>query len=163
MSATDADALSWVPDPAPGDSAFDQVVNHRRSYAEALVQVEAALWAQDVVDPALLELCRLRVATLVGSPAASLERRPEAAAAGFDEAKVAVLAAWPSDPSFSAAERAALAYAEQLVLDAQGVDDAQSAELVGLLGAPAVLVLTYACGLFETRQRAELVLAGGAP
>ena len=49
------------------------------------------------------------------------------------------------------------------MLDAQGVDDAQSAELVGLLGAPAVLVLTYACGLFETRQRAELVLAGGAP
>jgi hypothetical protein len=54
--------------------------------------------------------------------------------------------------------RACLGYAEQLLIDAQEVSDGQAAEVVAAIGEGGFLVLTYACGLFETTQRARLLV-----
>ena len=44
------------------------------------------------------------------------------------------------------------------VLQAHGVDDDQAQGVIEALGEGGFLVLTYACGLFETTQRARILL-----
>lgn len=137
---------------------FDDVVGARTEYAEALRDIEDALWAQDLVSPAVLEMCRLRIAQILGCAAALERRTPAATAAGLDETLVASLARCTSDPGFDSQIRACLEYAEQLLIDAQGVGDEQARAVIAEIGEGGFLVLTYACGLFETTQRARLVL-----
>ena len=149
---------NWLLGPADGKTQFDRVVNHRPRYAAALRSVEAALWRQDVLDPIVLELCRLRIAQLLDCSAALGYRTPEATNAGLDEAMVSVLAQWPDHDLFTQRLRTCIGYAEQLLLDAQGVTDAQAAEVVAAIGEGGFLVLTYGCGLFETTQRARKLI-----
>ena len=140
------------------DIRFDDIVGARADYAAALRDVDDALWTQDLVSPVILEMCRLRVAQILGCTAAFERRTPEATAAGLDETLVASLARWTADPSFDSRTRACLEYAEQLLVDARGVDDEQARDVITEIGEGGFLVLTYACGLFETTQRARLVL-----
>jgi alkylhydroperoxidase family enzyme len=79
-------------------------------------------------------------------------------AAGLDEALVASLTRWTTDPGFDSRARACLEYAEELLIDAQGVQDEQARTAIAEIGEGGFLVLTYACGLFETTQRARLML-----
>src|SRR5580658_8819431 len=67
-------------------------------------------------DPALLELVRVRVAQLIGNPAAA---RCALAGTGV-EARLAALPDYPSSPLFSAAERDVVFLAEQFVIDVGG-------------------------------------------
>jgi len=55
-------------------------------------------------------------------------------------------------------QRAALAVAEQFVVDAHGVTDEQVAELVDHLGAGATVAFTAAVGLFDGFTRFRRVL-----
>ena len=137
---------------------FDDVAGARADYAAALRDIEDALWTQDLVSPVLLEMCRLRIAQILGCTAALERRTSEATAAGLDETLVASLARWTADPGFDSRTRACLEYAEQLLIDAQGVGDEQARAVIAEIGEGGFLVLTYACGLFETTQRARLVL-----
>ena len=148
----------WLPEAAEGESRFERVVNHRPRYAAALKAVESALWAQQALDPVTLELCRLRIAQLLGAQAALAHRTPEAVAAGLDEETVSALSRWPDDDRFDARLRECLGYAEQLLLDAQGVTDEQAERVVSSIGEGGFLVLTYGCGVFETTQRARIVV-----
>jgi alkylhydroperoxidase family enzyme len=138
--------------------SFERSVSQRPHYAAALVDIEAALWEQGVVSLSLLELCRLRIAQLLGCGVALVHRTPEAVAAGFDEGMVNSLSQWPTDARFSDEVRACLGYAEQLLIDAQAVSDEQANHVINAVGQGGFLVLTYACGLFETTQRARLIL-----
>jgi alkylhydroperoxidase family enzyme len=142
---------SWVPtaDGAVGGTLLEQVAAHRPDYAAALAEVRDALQEQDLVDAQTLELCRLRIGTLLGAAVV-----PEGVAPELAEA----LPRYYDDPRFAGPPRIALGYAEQVLLDAAEVDDAQVQEVVGAFGEGGFLVLTYACGLFETTQRAELLL-----
>jgi alkylhydroperoxidase family enzyme len=137
---------------------FDDIVGARADYAAALCDVEDALWAQDLVSPVILELCRLRIAQILGCAAASEYRSKEAVAGGLDETLVASLTRWTTDPGFDSRARACLEYAEELLIDAKGVRDEQARAAIAQIGEGGFLVLTYACGLFETTQRARLVL-----
>ncbi|MFI5053008.1 MAG: carboxymuconolactone decarboxylase family protein [Acidimicrobiia bacterium] len=138
---------------------FERVVDHRPEYAAALRAVDEALWAQDVVDPIVLELCRLRIAQLLDSPDELARRTPTAVAAGLDEAMVSELRQWPTSDRFDARLRTCLGYAEQVLVDAQAVSDEQAAAVVAAMGDGGLLVLTYGCGFFETNARARIVLA----
>lgn len=140
----------------PGGSArstlLDQVAARRPAYGAALAEVQAALWEQDVLDAETLELCRLRIGQLLGAGPA-----PER----VDHALADAVARWPTDARFDARQRMVLGYAEQVLIDAQEVTDAQVVAVVDAIGEDGFLVLTYACGFFETTQRAEMVLAAG--
>jgi alkylhydroperoxidase family enzyme len=152
--------------PVPGDPVatideekrFEWIVSQRPRYAAALADIEVAVWQQDAVDPLLLELCRLRIAQLLGCTVALVFRTPEAVVAGLDENLVSSLSRWPTDARFSDQERVCLGYAEQLLLDAQGVSEEQADRVIDAVGQGGFLVLTYACGLFETLQRARLTI-----
>src|SRR6266404_5951362 len=83
-----------------------------------LVALNERVW--HVSDPVLLELVRLRVARLIGNPAALRVRYPDADGDTGSEAKILALPDYPRSPLFSAAERDTLAFAEQFVIDVGG-------------------------------------------
>jgi hypothetical protein len=68
-----------------------------------------------------LELCRLRIADLLGDERGLARRTP--AAAGVDEAKVAALPDWRNSGLFTAAERARLGFTEQFVVSVSSLSD----------------------------------------
>lgn len=145
-------AKTWLPTTAPGTTLLEQISLHSPAYASALVEVLDAIWDQDVVDAPTLELCRLRIGQLLGGTPV-----PERVDASLAEA----VGRWPTDERFDPRLRTILGYAEQLLLDAQELDDAQVSQVTDAIGEDGFLVLTYACGVFETTQRAELILGNG--
>ncbi|BBZ39955.1 carboxymuconolactone decarboxylase family protein [Mycobacterium conspicuum] len=138
--------------------SFDDVVGARPEYAAALRDIEYAIWDQTLVSPTILELCRLRIAQLLGCRAALDYRTPRAPTDSLDETLVDSLTRWPTSSRFDRRLRACLGYAEQLLIDAQEVSDELCRAVIDEIGEGGFLVLTYACGLFETTQRARLVL-----
>lgn len=120
-----------------------------------------ALW--DAIDPVLLELCRLRMATLMGAVAAQAERSPQAVAAGLTEELVALLPSWPTDPAFTDVHRSALAFTEQWVIDHHGITDDHVAALAEALGNEGVVVFTTALGVWDGQHRLDLALGVVAP
>ena len=116
----------------------------------------AAAW--ESTDPALLELARLRIATLLGNHAEVTRRTAVAREAGSTEEKIAALAAWPTSPRFDARERACLSFTEQFVIDANGVTDQQVADVTEHLGAEGCYAFVQAVSVLETFQRACLTL-----
>ncbi|MEL6984524.1 MAG: carboxymuconolactone decarboxylase family protein [Actinomycetota bacterium] len=122
--------------------------------------VEDEIWASGV-DPHLLELCRVRTATLVGNRAVGAEpMSPAAAKAGLDADLVAALPQWPTDPRFTPAMRAALTLAEQFVLDVHGITDELVDEVAAHLGPDGVVTLTTALATWEITHRFDNALLG---
>lgn len=120
-----------------------------------------AIW--DHGEPVLLELCRLRMAKLMGAAAARAERSPAAVAAGITEELIERLPGWPEDPRFTDAHRAALAFTEQYVVDHHGITDDHVRDLAAALGNEGVVVLTTALGVWDNQHRLDGALGVVAP
>ena len=150
-------SASGFPELDEDATPLDRVLDHRPDYAAAMRDIEAAIWAQDAVSPQILELCRLRIAQLLAADDDLAHRTP--IDPPLDEDLIASLRYWPTDPRFTEEQKVALGYAEQLLVDAQGVTDDDAAHVIATLGEGAYLVLAYGCGFFETTQRARILLA----
>jgi alkylhydroperoxidase family enzyme len=124
-----------------------------------LAALYAELWDAGV-DAVTLELCRLRMASLIGSAADLAAREPRAVAAGLTEDVVDALPSWPSSERFTDAQRAALGFAEQYVIDAHGFTDDDMARMHEHFTDPQLAALTTACATFDALARARTVLAG---
>ena len=106
------------------------------------------LW-EGGVDHDTLELCRLRMATLIGT----------AAEPAVGSALVDALPAWPSSPLFSDAQRVAIAFAEQYVIDPHGFTDADGERLQQHFTDEQLAALTIAVATFDALARARAVLS----
>ena len=104
-----------------------------------LDDLHAAVW--DAVDPVLLELCRLRIARLLGCAAEEDARTP----AAHDGRVVEV-----------EAERACLAVCEQLVIDVAGMSDEVALAAAEQLGDEMFRDFVTALLVLEQRQRLRL-------
>lgn len=150
--------VSWLGRRADRPTPFEQALGVRPELLEQYRDLYAQLWADRLVDPAILELCRLRIAQLHGSATELSVRYAPAVEAGVTEEKVEALPSWPASPLFSDHERACLAFAEKLVIDVHAITDAES-DAVAAGMAPAELVaFTLALGLFDALGRFRLVL-----
>lgn len=147
---------SWLAS-AP-DASLVGLLSLRPDLAEAYDCFAVRLWRDHLVDPIVLELCRLRIAQLLGDRPALARRTPEAIAAGLDEVAISALASWPTSAFISARQRAALGVAEQFVIDPHGVSDAMVAELRAHVGDAGVVALTTALGLFDGFTRMRITL-----
>lgn len=121
-------------------------------------ELEAELWDHGGVSPVLLELCRLRIAQLIGDTAGIARRTPQATAAGLTEDTVDALPQWPRSACFDAAQRAALSFAECFVIDAHAVTDEQCAELNRHLAPAELATLTTAIALFDAMSRFDVAI-----
>jgi alkylhydroperoxidase family enzyme len=148
--------VSWFTERLAEPASLDAALALRPQLRSDYHRFRSLLW--QALDPVVLELCRLRVAQLIGCRSELLARTPAALSAGLDEDKVSRLSRWPSDPTFSPGERACLAFAEQFVLDPHGVTDAQAAAVLAHLGAPGMVALTQALGIFEGFTRLRMIL-----
>jgi AhpD family alkylhydroperoxidase len=110
-----------------------------------------------VSDPALLELVRVRVAQLIGNPAALRVRWPCADA--VPESKILALPDYPGSPLFSAAERDVLAFTEQFLMDVGGTTPAARAGLIELFAADDAKALVTAIYVVEFTQRLQMIAA----
>ena len=135
----------------PTTAVIERVLAGRPDIVEHLAAAHDAAW--DAVDRRLLELCRLRVAMLLGCAAELATRTP---GAGVDQPTVEELSAWPTSPRFDERDRACLAFCEQFVLDVASMEDRLADDVRRVLGADGLVDLTSALLVIEQRQRMRL-------
>ncbi len=150
--------MTWLRETAEGTSEFERVFALRPNLFAAWQEFAALFWEKRLVAPALLELCRLRIAQLHGVDVTKLQRMTEATQAGFDETRLALLNHWWQTDRFTTTERACLALAEQFVLDAKATSDAEVAPVRGALGDAGVVALVEAFALFDGFTRFQKML-----
>ena len=148
--------MTWLAGAPEAGTDWEALAARCPEPMEALADLVRAAWAD--TDPVLLELARLRIAALLGDPAAQARRTGRATEAGLSDDKVAALAQWPTSPLFSETERAGLALTEQFVIDANSVTDRSVADLADQLGPEASYAFVQAVSALETVQRACLTL-----
>jgi alkylhydroperoxidase family enzyme len=158
---------TWLPEQADGlpsdATGFDRVFGLRPDLYAPFREFYAVFWRDRLVDPVVLELCRLRVAQLLGC-ASELEVRYEGALrGGLTEQMVLDLARWPTSEHFTEAHRAALGFAEQFVIDPQGIKGPVRDELRAHFALPEVVAITEALALFDGFIRFRLVLGVEGP
>ena len=95
------------------------------------------------LDAKLRELGQTRAGFAGGSQFVFSQHCKSMRSVGFDEQQIAALPAWATSDVFSAAERAVLAYTDELVLQAGRVQDGTFDELRRHLSEEEVLELTY--------------------
>jgi alkylhydroperoxidase family enzyme len=135
----------------------DVVLRRRPELADAHERLLAEIWAGPV-SPVTLELCRLRMATLLASAGAMVERSAAAVDAGLTEERIGVLPHWPSDPSFSAEERVCIGFAEQFVIDHNEISDDDVRQLTELLTPEGVVTFTTALIAWDNQHRFDNAL-----
>jgi alkylhydroperoxidase family enzyme len=140
---------SSSPGEPSGTGAVITAVLHRHpDVADALDVAHRAAWA--AVDHRLLELCRVRVAQLLGCDDEA-NARTSGVEVSADEA--AAVSRWPTSPCFDARDRAVLAWCEQFVIDVASMDDATVAAVKDHVGDGGLIDLTSALLVIEQRQR----------
>jgi AhpD family alkylhydroperoxidase len=110
---------------------------------ESMLGLEQAVRSSDL-DPALLELVKLRASQLNGCAYCLDMHSKDARARGEDEQRLNVLAAWREAPFYSPRERAALGWCEALTLLPQtGAPDEVYAELELQFSPEEIAALTF--------------------
>jgi alkylhydroperoxidase family enzyme len=155
--------VTWLPDSAPGAEPLDRVFGLRPNLYEDFQRWSALFWEEGVLDPRILELCRLRVAQLHGCESELRIRHRPAIEAGLSEAKVAALQRASSDPAFSEVERACLAFSELFVADPNAITDEDARRVTEPLGPEGTVALVQALALFDGFARFRLMLDVEAP
>lgn len=141
--------MTWLPETAPGENPLERVYGLRRNLFEAWREFALIFWEKRLLDPVLLELVRLRVAQMHEARLPLQSRRPEARAAGLDEAKIAELERWWRSSCFTETERLCLRFTEQFVLDVKGMSDEQALPVVAALGEAGTVALVEALAIFD--------------
>lgn len=136
-------------------AALAERLTHAPDVAVALDAAWDAAWSS--VDPCLLELCRLEIATILRNPAEFEWRTPAAIAAGFDDEKVSALTSWMHSPKITPAERACLVFTDAFVIDVASLPDETAAEVREHLGDAGLVDFASALLVLEQRQRLALV------
>ncbi len=154
---------TWLPETADRATPFESVFGLRPDLYEPFRDFYAVFWSRRLLDPVVLELCRLRVAQLLGCASEQQVRYRPALDAGLTEGQVSRLAAWPSDPTFTDGQRAALAFAEQFVIDVSGIDHELRDRVVDAYTPAGLVALCEALALFDGFCRFRTILGVDTP
>jgi hypothetical protein len=126
-----------------------QVLPALAEHFDALYQ---SLWTQRHIPPATLELCRLRLAQLHRCTV-EMQRSDCAIPASQRDS----LTRWESDSSFSAAERACLAFTEVYAMDVQALTDELADAVKTHYGDAGLVLLVEALGILDGMTRLSLL------
>lgn len=141
--------MSWL-----GSESFAAVFGLRPELYADYRGFADTVWQDRLVDPRLLDLCRVRVAQILGWATVPT---------GLDEARVTALAHWQRSELFSDRERACLRLADGFVLDPHGVSDDDAAAVAAHLSAAGLVALIEALAVFDGFTRMRLILGAEAP
>jgi alkylhydroperoxidase family enzyme len=128
-----------------------------------LEELKKTAWA--CVDPVSLELCRLRIASMLGDAAGLAARTPSAALAGLVEERIEELEHWWLSSDFTDREKARLAYTEQFVVSVSSMEDTHIEALLEFDDHIAVYEFTMAIYVLDMTTRIALIVGAilGAP
>lgn len=150
--------MTWLPVTAPGATPLDQTFGLRPDAYARFREMYGGLWDPTVIDPRILELCRLRIATVLGCESERAIRFADAANAGVAADDVTELPQWPTSSRFTGCERSCIEFAEQYVMDPHELTDAHFDALHEHLDSPALATLTLAVAMFDALARFRLAL-----
>jgi alkylhydroperoxidase family enzyme len=153
---------SWIPDRATGDTEFARVFGLRENLFAHFGDFYSRLWDPAVLDPVIVELCRLRVAQLVGCGTEQAVRSRPAVDRGLTEDTVADLPSWPTASRFDGTMRACLGFTEQFVIDPSGISADDRALVRNAVGFAHMVGLAQAVAAFDGFSRFRLVLDIGS-
>ena len=105
------------------------------------------------VDAPLLELCRLRMATLLGSDFDLGLRYEPAASAGLTDAKIDALAGYLKSELFTERERQCIAFTELFVIQSSSIGDDDVARVQAVLEAEEFIYFVKALSVMDQFQR----------
>ncbi len=146
--------MSWLQRVADAPSAFEGVLGLRPELLQLYRAFYSTLWKPDLVPAGLIELCRLRIATVHACDAELAIRH---ANTGVTDEQVAVVTGWYTATCFSPVERAVLAFAEKIPWQHHGVTDDDVDALRSHLTDAQVVALTVAAAMFDANCRLRLV------
>jgi alkylhydroperoxidase family enzyme len=156
-------APTWLPETASRATPFERAFALSPSVYEHFADMYRKVWEPPSLDPALLELVRLRVAQLLRATGELRLRHRPALDAGLTEEKISALANWPTSPLFDDTDRAVLAFTEIFVIDAHAVEDEQCHALNARLSPTELATFTMALAIFEAMTRFRLALGVEPP
>ena len=149
--------------PATDATDFERVFALRPNLFEDFRSFYALFWQKRLVDPVLLELCRLRIAQLHGCESELRVRYQPAVDAGLTEEKIAALPDAADSSLYGEAERACIALAELFAMDPHAITDADAARVTAVLGDAGTVALVEALAMFDGFARFRLMLGVEAP
>ncbi len=132
------------------DEFFRDVLGERTAVADNLADIHGLAW--EVVDPALLDLCRLRVAMLLGC-----RSELEILNSDLSSEKIASLAQWPSSSLFNECEKSCLRFVEEFVVDVSSIPDSSAFAVRDHLGEEGFVNFVNALLVVEQRIRLQIV------
>lgn len=132
-------------------STFQDVFGRLPAAYPRYADLENQIW-DGRIDAQLLEVCRVRIASLHRCAAELAAERADIGA------KRAAIAQWPTSPLFDDRERALLRFTEQFVIDAQGVSDEDAAGVTAVLSGPELAAFTTAIATFDAVNRFKVAL-----
>ena len=142
--------MSRVESLAEGPTELDRVWGKRREYYAIFMGDFNDSIAR--VNPALLELCRIRIAQLVESEFdLSLRYEP----AELSEEKITAIPDYAESALFSDRERAVLEYTEQFVIQSSSISDDDVARVQAHVTPEEFIYLTKALGVIDQFARAN--------
>ena len=134
-----------------GPTELDRVYGLRSAYYTILM--EDYNRSIERVNPILVELCRLRMATLMGSKLDLSLRYKPAIAAGLTEEKLRELSRYESSPVFVECERRCLEFTEQFVIQSSAISDTDVARVQAVLDPEAFIYFVKALSVMDQMQR----------
>tara|TARA_B110000014_G_C20071406_1_gene558805 strand:+ start:456 stop:899 length:444 start_codon:yes stop_codon:yes gene_type:complete len=132
------------------DVFFREVLGDRARVADQLAKIHVLAW--EVVDPALLDLCRLRMAMLLGC-----ESELEISHSDLDSEKVESLSQWSSSNSFNECEKSCLRFTEEFIVDVSSIPDSSAFAVRDHLGEEGFVNFVNALLVVEQRIRLQVV------
>ena len=154
---------TWLPEAADRVTPLEQAFALAPNVYDDFVAMYRAVWQPPSLDPARLELVRLRVAQLLRAQGELRIRNRPAVDAGLTEEKVAALSQWPTSPLYDDTDRALLAFTEMFVIDAHAVEDEQCQAVNDRLTVTEAATYTMALAIFEAMTRFRLGLGVEPP
>ena len=149
--------MTWLPQQAAGTGSFERAFGLRPNLFDAWRRFAVLLWDAGLVDPIVLELCRLRIGQMHGAACPPQATNP----ASLPARKADDLATWWRSDAYDETERACLRFAEQFALDPKGITDAEAAALTGALGDAGTVAFVEALAIFDGFARFARILELG--
>ena len=128
------------------DAFFREVLDDRTSVASQLEEIHGLAW--EVMDSALLDLCRLRVAMLL-----HCDSELEVSNSDLDSEKIASISVWSSSSLFSACLR----FTEEFIIDVSSIPDSSAFAVRECLGEEGFVNFVNALLVVEQRIRLQIV------
>ena len=132
------------------DAFFREVLADRTPVADQLEKIHGLAW--EVADPVLLDLCRLRIAMLLGCYS-----ELEVLNSDLDSDKIASLSQWAASGLFSEREKSCLRFTEEFIVDVSQIPDSSAFAVRDHLGEEGFVNFVNALLVIEQRIRLQLV------